>query len=196
MKHKRVDFAPIFRSREQGQLLALLYLNPDSEFTQKQLVERTDAGRTTIYREVKQLVGNGYLNERTSGRNLYVSANKDHPLFRHVAAIALYTFGPVALLPDLLAAVDGVEEAWVYGSWARRYEGEPIPDVQDIDLLVIGDVQRNDLYEMAQAAEPMLHFEVNPQPMKRERFESGQDPYTKSVRESPRVLVYRNKAGS
>ncbi len=63
------------------------------------------------------------------------------------------TYGPVAVLGELLASVPGVAEAYVYGSWAARYRGQAGDVPRDVDVLVIGDADEDDLYEAARAAE-------------------------------------------
>ena len=48
--------------------------------------------------------------------------------------------GPVPVLQRALHAIVGIEVAYVFGSWARRYLGTPGPEPQDVDVLVVGDV--------------------------------------------------------
>ena len=50
-------------------------------------------------------------------------------------------------------SVPGVAEAYVYGSWAARYRGQAGDVPRDVDVLVIGDADEDDLYEAARAAE-------------------------------------------
>ena len=52
-------------------------------------------------------------------------------------------YGALALLPGILADVDGIEEALIYGSWAARFTGEVGADPNDIDVLVIPTVSLN-----------------------------------------------------
>lgn len=50
-------------------------------------------------------------------------------------------------LPVPLGPVQGIAEAYVYGSWAARYEGRAGPwPVGDIDVLILGDPDRDQLY--------------------------------------------------
>jgi predicted nucleotidyltransferase len=53
------------------------------------------------------------------------------------------------VLPEALCAVEGIEKVFVYGSWAARYHGEPGPVPNDVDVLVVGDADRDDLDEAA-----------------------------------------------
>lgn len=47
--------------------------------------------------------------------------------------------------------------AFVFGSWAARYLGsEGLRPVEDIDVLVLGEPDRDDLYKAIEAVEPRL----------------------------------------
>lgn len=50
----------------------------------------------------------------------------------------------------------------VFGSWAARYHGEVGPLPADIDVLVVGDVDRAAVYAAAERAEARLGMPVNP----------------------------------
>jgi predicted nucleotidyltransferase len=57
--------------------------------------------------------------------------------------------------------VAGIKDAYIYGSWAARHAGEPGErPVGDIDLLVLGNPDRDDVYAAASAAELRLGRDV------------------------------------
>jgi len=49
------------------------------------------------------------------------------------------TVGIPGRLGAALSGLAGMEEAFVFGSWAARYLGEPGPAPKDIDVLVVGE---------------------------------------------------------
>ena len=57
--------------------------------------------------------------------------------------------------------ITGIEHAFIYGSWARRSEGESGEDPGDIDVLVVGAPQVDEVYEACRRASTRLHREVN-----------------------------------
>ncbi len=60
-----------------------------------------------------------------------------------------------------MCGLTGVDQAFVFGSWAARFSGEDgARPVQDIDLLVLGDPDRNELYERMGRASKLLGREV------------------------------------
>lgn len=53
-------------------------------------------------------------------------------------------FGVPAVLAEALGRLPGITAAYVYGSWAARYEGQAGQrPVGDIDLLILGDPDRD-----------------------------------------------------
>ncbi|MCB0969300.1 MAG: nucleotidyltransferase domain-containing protein, partial [Ilumatobacter sp.] len=66
-----------------------------------------------------------------------------------------------AVLAEALAGVGAVETAYLFGSWAARYEGvEGERPVGDIDLLVLGDPDREELYSRIDRASGRLGRQV------------------------------------
>ena len=51
-----------------------------------------------------------------------------------------------------------MEEAYIFGSWARRYEGELGPPPADIDVLIVGDADPEDA---CKGLQDLFDVEVN-----------------------------------
>ncbi len=56
-------------------------------------------------------------------------------------------------IPVHLRQQDEIEQLMIYGSWAARCEGEAGPSPNDIDLLVIGRPDRDEVHEAALRAQ-------------------------------------------
>lgn len=154
--------APTFRSRTQGDLLALVLLHPDQEWTVSDLARRLGIPLTTAQSEVARLSGGGVLATRKVGRARVVRANTSSPSVAPLTQLTLVTFGPQTVIADEFAAV-GATRVIVFGSWAARYHGEAGPIPADIDVLVLGDaLDRADVYAAAERAEARLRMPVNP----------------------------------
>lgn len=154
--------APTFRSRTQGDLLALVLLHPDQEWTVTELARALGVALTTAQSEVARLAGGGVLATRKVGRARVVRANANSPAVAPLTQLTLVTFGPQAVVGDEFTKL-GAERVVVFGSWAARYHGEPGPFPADIDVLVVGDgIDRADVYAAAERAEARLGLAVNP----------------------------------
>ena len=152
---------PVFRSQYQAELLMWLMLHPDREFTVTDLAARVGVPLSTLHREVVRLDEANLIVSRTQGRNRMVRANMGHPAAPALSQLLEVTFGPRVVIGEEFA-IDGAQTVIVFGSWAARFAGVPGPPPHDIDVLVVGQVDRADLYEAADRAQARLAIKVNP----------------------------------
>ena len=182
----RSQLLPLLRSPLLGELLALLYLHPETDYSVTELAQRLHVSTSTISREAGQLAGSGLVVEHRRGRLRLLRADVTHRLARPLTELLALTYGPSAVLTSLLSSVDGVEEAYIYGSWAARYAGEPGPPPRDVDVLVVGDADEDDLADVARVAESQLGREVNTHRVSAAAWRSpGTDPFLCSVQSRP-----------
>ncbi|MEU3169508.1 winged helix-turn-helix domain-containing protein [Streptosporangium sp. NPDC006930] len=190
MKQPPPVLLPLLRSPFQGELLAWLFLHPDEEYAQVELARRFSVSASTVTREVDRLAAAGLVAERRFGNLRMIRADTDTVVARPLTELLALTYGPVAVLGEHLSEVAAVEEAYIYGSWAARYSGEPGRVPNDVDVLVVGAVDEDDLYDAARAAERRLGREVNMRRLSRDVWESsGGDPFLETVRSRPLVRL-------
>ncbi|MFF1609898.1 ArsR family transcriptional regulator [Amycolatopsis sp. NPDC058278] len=179
---------PLLRSRMQGELLALVLLHPEREYSITELAEACGVTPTAVLREVERLVGGGILEDRRVGRSRLVKARTDTPLYRPLSEVIAVTFGPLPLLAEALSGLAGVREAYIYGSWAARYSGEPGPPPGDVDVLVVGSPDPDALFDLAEGVSRRLGREVNVHRISPASWTADStDPFLTSVRERPLV---------
>jgi hypothetical protein len=102
------------------------------------------------------------------------------------------TYGPLPVLTDLLSVVAGVDQAYIYGSWAAtRYLGEPGSVPQDVDVLAVGTASDDGLYDAARRAELRLGREVNISCVSPQYWDAPDpaDSFMRHVRERPLVRL-------
>ncbi|MFJ3712212.1 MarR family transcriptional regulator [Streptomyces sp. NBC_01387] len=179
---------PLLRSQTQGELLALLYLHPEQEYSLSELAAQLQVSVATVSREADRLGAAGLIKERRYGNMRLVRAATDTVVSRPLTDLLAATFGPLPVLGELLAEVAGVAEAYIYGSWAARHEGVPGPVPRDIDVLVIGTADEDDLDDAARSAESRLGREVNIHRVSRRSWaETDGGPFLETVRTQPMV---------
>ncbi|MCU7726437.1 MarR family transcriptional regulator [Actinoplanes sp. KI2] len=181
----RSRLLPLLRSPLVGELLAWLFLHPEESYSVTELAGRLQASQSTVSREVDRLAESELVREERRGNLRLLRANPDNPLARPLGELLALTYGPAAVLGELLAAVDGIDEAYVYGSWAARYAGEEGPPPRDIDVLIVGTADEDDLNDAARAAEGQLGREVNIHRVSARAWQAGNDPFLTSVRARP-----------
>ncbi|MCB0996478.1 MAG: hypothetical protein KDB21_15395 [Acidimicrobiales bacterium] len=148
---------PILRSQQQGELLALLLGDPDLEMSLSALGDRIGIPTPSVHREIERAELAGLVTSRKVGNTRLVRAATDSPYFLGLADVLTKAFGPPTLLADALAPVPGVERAVVFGSWAARFTGDPGDrPVGDIDVLVLGDPDRDEVFARIRPVEERL----------------------------------------
>ena len=149
------------------------------------------AGLPTLHYEVKKLADGGLINTRKRGNLRLIRAVTDSPLSRPLTDLLAVTYGPLPVLTDLLADVGGIIEAYIYGSWAARYQGESGPPPRDVDVLVVGTADLDDLDQAAEQAQRTLHRPVNIRRVRPDTWHDADpaDPFLQSVKSRPLVRV-------
>ena len=183
------QLAPIFRSDTQLQILGATYLEPERHFTIPELVERSGRPQPTVAREVERLTEAGLLHSELRSGRRSVWADTTSPIFDELHSILLKTIGPKAVIEQHLQGLQGVDQALIYGSWARRYEGEPGPLPQDVDLMVIGDVDVAGVRSAADAASRRLGRDVNVTVLTREEWERADTGFLTHLKTQPLVTL-------
>lgn len=177
---------PVFRSQHQAELLMWLLLHPEQEFGVSELAARIDVPLSTLYREVVRLDKAGLLSTRLMGRTRLVRANASHPATGPLTRLLEVTFGPRVVVAEEFADI-GAEQVVIFGSWAARYAGELGPPPRDIDVLIVGDVDRSDVYDAADRAQARLGIEVNPVIRSVKQWNDPSDPLVRQIQASETV---------
>src|ERR1700739_4833101 len=111
---------PVLRSQQQGEILALLLGDPDLELTLTEIAERTQAPHPSVYREIQRAEQAGLVMTRKVGNTPLARANTDSPYYAGLAEVLTRAFGVPAVLAEVLGPLQGIAQAYVYGSWAAR----------------------------------------------------------------------------
>lgn len=148
---------PIFRSHQQAELLALLLSDADREWGLTELSERTSVPYSSVHREVARAERTGLVASRSVGRTRLVRADPSSPYFEGLADVLVRAFGPPWVLREVLDPIEGIEATYLFGSWAARFSGNDGPHpVGDLDVLILGDPDRELAYAAAAVAEQRL----------------------------------------
>ena len=177
---------PILRSQQQGEILALLLGDPDLELSLTDISQRTHAPHPSVYREVERAEQAGLVTTRKIGNTRLVRANPASPYYAGLAEVLTRAFGVPAVLADVLGPVAGISAAYIYGSWAARHAGQPGQrPVGDIDVLVLGTPDRDQLYEALSLAEQRLGRPVEATIRDSSWLESGTGSFHDTVTSRP-----------
>lgn len=152
---------PIFRSQQQAELLADVLEDPEREQSVTELVTRLGVPFASAHRELGRAESVGLVVSRRVGRTRLFRANTKSPYYAPLAELLARSFGVPRVLTSAIGNVDGTDEAYIFGSWAARWAGEEgTRPVADIDLLVIGEPERDALYDAIEDARRRLGREI------------------------------------
>lgn len=181
---------PILRSQQQGEILALLLGDPDLELSLTDISERTHTPHPSVYREVERAERAGLVTSRKLGNTRLVRANTASPYYAGLADVLTRAFGVPAVLDDVLEPVEGISAAYIYGSWAARHAGQPGErPVGDIDVLVLGTPDRDQLYDALSLAEQRLGRSVEATIRDSSWLESGTGSFHDTVASRPMLRL-------
>lgn len=176
---------PIFRSPEQERLLAELFLFIPHPISITELAKRTGTSVAGAHKEIERLEKAGLVTSAFAGRSRLVEADRTAPVYQDLRGLLAKTLGPEPLLRTALSELDGIAEAYIYGSWADP--AAPAPG--DIDVLVIGDPDIGRVYDAASAVEAEVGRSVNVVIRSRREWDEANGAFEKAVRSQPRVAL-------
>lgn len=178
----------MFRSRLTVAVLARIYIG-DDEYSVAELAAAAATDTGTMTREIRRLEEAGVARSRTIGRTKLVRANHEAPFYQSLRDLVVIVLGPAEVIGEELAGLSGVQAAAIFGSWAARASGEPGQAPADIDLLVIGRPDRDDLHDAVGRARARLGRDINPVVLSMDRWNAGDDPFLTELRGRPLVAL-------
>jgi predicted nucleotidyltransferase/biotin operon repressor len=178
---------PLFRSRSQARLLAHVFLHPNDRRSLNQLAAELGIDPATVQREAERLEQAGILTSERVGNARLIRPNESSPFYPELSGLIFKAFGPRPVLRELLRHLPGVERAFIFGSWARRYAGESGEAPGDIDLLILGEPDRRTLSRLCREASQELGLDVRPTVLAPEEWETDATGFIRSVKDQPLV---------
>ncbi len=176
------------RSKARQRLLAYYFTNPTARHHLRELAERLSIDPSNLSKELRRLERGGLFRSEVSGRQKYFRLNREYSLFDEVRRIVAKTIAAVPLIAQSLKKTQGIEEAYLYGSFARNQQDA----ASDIDVLVIGNPKADTLAEEMRKLERQLGREINYTVLTRGEFQSRRsrkDAFLENVWHNKRVLL-------
>lgn len=188
MRTSAPQLLPIFRSAGQGRLLARVYLHKPAPLAE--LARDLDLDDGGMTREADRLERAGLVRSERLGRNRVLHPNEESPYYRDLYNLLLKAFGPASAIASALELIDGIESAFLYGSWAARYHGEIGDDPADIDVMVVGRPSVFDVIGAETELSELLGREVNVTIVSPEDWEGSRSGFLQDVRQRPVVELH------
>lgn len=174
---------PLFRSPEQERLLAELFVFSEGPLTLSELARRAGTSVAGAHKEVERLEASGLVTSKSSGRSRLVEPNRVSPVYQELHGLLTKSMGPEPLLRAALSEINGIETAFIFGSWADPHQTAP----QDIDLMVIGDPDIGEVYDSVSEVEDEVGRPINVVIRSREEWANAEGAFERAVQRRPKI---------
>jgi hypothetical protein len=140
----------IITSKTRIQILLRFFLNPERSAYLRELAAEIGESSNGIRVELNRLAKSRLIECTPDGRTKSYKANRNHPLFPDIQSIVKKTLGIDKLIDEIVARLGDVKLALVTGDYARGIDGGII------DLVLVGDINREFLDELIHITEPRI----------------------------------------
>lgn len=123
------------RSEITKKILNYYFINPHESLYVNELSRRLDLDKRNLVKKIKELESEGLLTSQSKGNLKLYSINSKYPLYQEYRKIIMATVGFQEQLSSRLKKITGIEEAYIYGSYAQN----TMDSHSDIDVLIIGN---------------------------------------------------------
>lgn len=182
----------LFSSDTRIKVLSHFFLHPGESFYLRQIEKLLEIPGGQLRRELLNLEGIRLLVSRREGNQKRYSINRDFPLYDELKNIFLKTTGAGDIIGESLSRIEGIELAFIYGSFAK---GEEHPG-SDIDVMVVGDVPDREVSRAISSAEKRLHRTVNYSLYERKEVNARldkKDDFIMTVFREPHIILLGSK---
>lgn len=152
-----LNFPDIKKSKLRKKLLGYFFANSQANLYVREasFILKEDAGN--LSKELGRLEKDGIFVSNIRGRQKYFSLNREYPLYDELKSVISKTVGIEGSLKGIISADTGIKAAFIYGSFAQNKE----TNSSDIDLLIIGKPDENNLMDKLDALEKSVGREIN-----------------------------------
>ena len=144
----------LITSKARIKLLVKFFSNSHSTGYLRSLASEFGESTNAIRLELNKLSEAGFLLSQENGRTIEYRANKEHPLFPELKSLALKYLGLDKIAEEVIKKLGDVRGAFIHGDYTKGI------DSGLIDLVIIGDVNRNNLTRLVKKAESMIKRKI------------------------------------
>lgn len=169
-------------------ILGYFFLHETEKLYLNEMVKKFGFDKRNTFKILKKFVEEGIFISEKRGKETYYSLNKEYPLFKEIKGMVLKTYGIESLLKDSLKKIQGIEEAYIIGSYARNR----IDVTSDIDVLVIGQADTLKLNKEIAKIQKDINREINLINITRKELKEkmiNKDPFIKNVFKNKKIKL-------
>jgi len=147
----------LFGSRLRTKLLDWLLSHSEESFFVRQMEHLIQEDSTNISRELRRLEQMGIVQSEKRANLKYYKINPKCPYYKELKGLFLKTVGTPAVIKEVLKDIEGIDTAFIYGSFAKGQEDSGF----EIDLFLVGDIDEDELVESLSDLQSRLGRNIN-----------------------------------
>lgn len=144
----------LISSKTRLKLILKFFLNNSTTAYLRGLEEEFGESSNAIRVELNKFEEAGLLNSETEGNKKLYKANTKHPFYKDLHNILLKYTGLDQIIDNVISRLGDLDKVYLVGKLSRGIES-PI-----IDLLFVGDIDRDYLVKLVNKAEPLIHKKI------------------------------------
>lgn len=144
----------LISSKTRIKLLLKFFLNSNATSYLRGLEGEFGDSTNSIRVELNRFEKAGMLTSFNKGNKKFFQANTSHPLYKEVHNIILKYVGLDKIIENVVKRLGKVSKVYVVGDYSKGI------DSQIIDLLFVGDIDKNYLIELIEKVEKLIERKV------------------------------------
>ena len=142
-----------------------LFFNPGGAAYLRELADDLSTSPSQVKDELDQLRKAKLLVSKKDGRQVFFSANQEHPLFNELHSMVNKALGMDQILESIIKRLGNLKQAMLIDDYA---EGK---DTGIIDLVLIGDIDTTNLLDLTKKTERYIERKIRTLTMTQEEYE-------------------------
>ena len=176
-------FAGLIASKTRIKLLIRFFFNPKTQSYLRELAKEFNVSTNSVREEFNQLTKTNLLKSQKNGRQVFYTANQEHPLFPELKSMVSKVMGIDQVIDGIVNRLGDLERAYLIDDYA---EGK---DTGIIDLLLVGNINHYHLNDLSRKTERYIRRKIRSLVLNREEYINLKPKLEKR----PRVLIWEVK---
>jgi predicted nucleotidyltransferase/predicted transcriptional regulator with HTH domain len=122
------------KSKTAQKILNFFFIHKKEKFYISQIAKFIQEDKSNVHKKLLELYENEILLDEYIGNQRYFFLNNDFRFLKEYEKIVSQTFGIEAILKEELLAIGGIDNAFIFGSYAQN----KLNPSSDLDILIVG----------------------------------------------------------
>lgn len=178
-------FTGLIASKTRIKLLTRFFFNPLTRAYLRELAKEFDLSTNAVREELNQLKQTQLLVSQKEGRQVFYSANPDHPLFPELKSMVAKVMGIDQVIDSIVKRLGDIDKAYLLDDYA---EGK---DSGIIDLLLVGKIDGYHLNDLSRKTERYIKRKIRTLIMSSDEYKRFKSDFGNR----PHILIWQSKTG-